>query len=57
MVLPARPNPPDVWTAGRQGEGGPFVVKSQLSREEAERLVADFEARHKQVYQAERDQS
>jgi UDP-N-acetyl-2-amino-2-deoxyglucuronate dehydrogenase len=40
------------WTVYRQdGNGNRFVVSTRLSREEAERLVTEFEARgHKQVY-------
>ncbi len=45
----------DTWAVLRQDDNGNrFVVQTGLSREEAERLVAVFEARgHKQVYWAE----
>ena len=43
------------WAVHRQDDNGNrFVVQTGLRREEAERLVAVFEARgHKQVYWAE----
>jgi hypothetical protein len=43
------------WTVYRQDDNGNrFVVSTRLTREEAERLVTEFEARgHKQVYWAE----
>ena len=50
------PDDPDArWTVHRQDDNGNrFVVETGLSREDAERLVAMYEARgHKQVYWAE----
>jgi hypothetical protein len=43
------------WSVHRQDDNGNcFVVETGLSREEAERLVATYEARgHKQMYWAE----
>jgi len=52
----ARVPPPDgSWTVHRQDDkGNRFVVQRHLSKEEAERLVAVYEARgHKQLYWAE----
>jgi UDP-N-acetyl-2-amino-2-deoxyglucuronate dehydrogenase len=50
-----QPTQKQTWTVYRQDDNGNrFVVSTRLSREEAERLVAEFEARgHKQVYWAE----
>jgi hypothetical protein len=47
-------NPAVTWAVHRQDDNGNrFVVKTGLSREEAERLVAMYEARgHKQMYWA-----
>jgi UDP-N-acetyl-2-amino-2-deoxyglucuronate dehydrogenase len=47
------------WTVYRQDDNGNrFVVEKHLSREEAERMVAKFEARgHKQLYWSEVDAS
>ena len=47
------------WAVRRQDDNGDrFVVETGLSQEEAERLVAELEARgHKQVYWAEPEQS
>ena len=44
-----------LWTVYRQDDpGNRFVVREHLSREEAERVAAEFQARgHKQVYWAE----
>jgi hypothetical protein len=54
---PPVPNlpPHGTWAVHRQDDNGNrFVVQTRLSREEAERLVAELEARgHKQVYWAE----
>jgi hypothetical protein len=49
------PQPEGTWAVHRQDDNGNrFVVQTGLSRAEAERLVAVFEARgHKQVYWAE----
>ena len=49
------PVPPLRWTVLRQDDNGNrFIVQRHLGREEAERLVAELEARgHKQVYWAE----
>jgi hypothetical protein len=46
------PDPQCTWAVHRQDDNGnQFVVQTGLSREEAERLVAEFEAkRHKQMY-------
>jgi phosphinothricin acetyltransferase len=45
------------WTVWRIDDtGNTFVVRERLSREEADRAVAEFEARgHKQTYWAERE--
>lgn len=45
------------WSVHRQDDhGNRFIVLAGLSREEAERLVAEFEARgHKQLYWTEPD--
>lgn len=45
----------EMWSVYRQDDNGNrFVVSTQLNREEAELLVAEFEARgHKQVYWVE----
>jgi len=55
----ASPSPEPTWAVHRQDDNGnQFIVQTRLSRDEAERLVAEFEARgHKQVYWAapERD--
>ena len=47
--------PARTWAVHRQDDNGNrFVVRGGLSRAEAERLAAEFEARgHKQVYWAE----
>jgi hypothetical protein len=46
------PDPQCTWAVHRQDDNGyQFVVQTGLSREEAERLAAEFEAkRHKQMY-------
>ena len=46
---------PESWVVHRQDDNGNrFVMQTSLSREEAERLVREFEARgHKQVYWTE----
>jgi hypothetical protein len=46
------------WAIHRQDDNGNrFVMQTGLSREEAERLVTEFEARgHKQVYWIEAEQ-
>ena len=51
----SNPPPEGTWTVHRQDDNGNrFVVRAGLSREEAERLVAEFEALgHKQLYWAE----
>jgi hypothetical protein len=45
------------WAAWRiDDNGNTFVVREHLTREEADRLVAEFEARgHKQMYWVERE--
>ena len=57
---PATPSPgPDpTWAVHRQDDNGNrFVVQAGLTRDEADRLVAAFEARgHKQTYWAEPEQ-
>ena len=49
------PQPEATWSVHRQDDNGNrFVVQTGLSRQEADRLVAEFESRgHKQVYWAE----
>lgn len=44
------------WTVWRQGDdGNPFLVKENLTEEEADKLVAEFESRkHKQTYWTQR---
>ena len=48
----ARPGPEGTWSVYRQDDNGNrFVGGQRLNRQEAERLVAEFEARgHKQAY-------
>jgi hypothetical protein len=52
------PCPERTWAVHRQDDNGNrFVVQTGLGREQAERLVAELEARgHKQVYWAEPEQ-
>jgi L-amino acid N-acyltransferase YncA len=52
------PKPANMWTVYRQDDNGNrFVMEKHLSREEAEGVVAQFEARgHKQLYWAEPEQ-
>ncbi len=66
QLFMSAPEPPDLssqtpgtWTVYRQDDNGNrFVVERQLSREEAERMAAEFEARgHKQVYWVEPDRT
>jgi hypothetical protein len=47
------------WTVWRQDDNGNrFVMAQHLGREQAQRMVADFEERgHKQVYWAQPDAS
>jgi hypothetical protein len=47
------------WSVWRTDDtGNTFLVHSGLTREEADRLVAEFEARgHKQTYSAEPDRA
>jgi hypothetical protein len=54
----AKPPTAATWTVHRQDDNGNrFVVRTGLSREEAERLVAELEALgHKQLYWAEASQ-
>lgn len=49
----------ETWTVWRQDDNGNhFAVKRGLSKHEAERLAAEFEARgHKQHYWIERDEA
>jgi hypothetical protein len=53
-----RPTSQGTWAVHRQDDNGNrFVVQTRLTREEAERLVAELESRgHKQVYWAEPEQ-
>ena len=53
----ARPEP--AWVVYRQDDNGNrFVVRTGLGRDEAERLVAEFDAKgHKQLYWAEPESS
>ncbi len=53
--IDSAPCPEGTWAVHRQDDNGNrFVVQTGLGREEADRLVAEFEARgHKQVYWAE----
>jgi hypothetical protein len=55
--IPACPESRPTSTERRQDDNGnQFVVQTALNREEANRLVAELEARgHKQVYWAEPD--
>lgn len=52
---PAAADEQGLWIVYRQDDNGnDFVVQDNVSREEAERLVAEFEARgHKQLYTAQ----
>jgi UDP-N-acetyl-2-amino-2-deoxyglucuronate dehydrogenase len=45
----------NIWTVYRiDDNGNTFVVRERLTRDEAKRLVVEFEARgHKQMYWAE----
>jgi hypothetical protein len=54
---PPHDDPAGSWTVHRQDDNGNrFVVESGLIREEAERLVREFEGRgHKQLYWMEMD--
>jgi hypothetical protein len=49
------PEPPGTWSVWRiDDNGNTFLVREWLSRDEAERLAAEFEARgHKQMYWVE----
>jgi hypothetical protein len=49
------PGPPGAWSVWRiDDNGNTFLVRERLSRDEAERLAAEFEARgHKQMYWVE----
>ncbi len=51
------PTPEETWSVCRTDDtGNTFVVREHLTRAEAERLVADFEARgHKQAYWVEKE--
>lgn len=53
--LPVAADDQDLWIVYRQDDNGNvFVVQDNVSRKEAERLVALFEARgHKQLYTAQ----
>ncbi len=48
---------PELWAVYRTDDAGnSFLVREHLTREEAERVVAEFTARgHKQYYWAERE--
>jgi hypothetical protein len=58
--LPSRPSPDSagLWAVYRRDDNGnTFFVRGRLTREEAERLATEFEARgHKQTYWVEREQ-
>jgi hypothetical protein len=53
------PGPEGTWAVHRQDDNGNrFVVQTRLSREEAVRLAAEFEAKgHKQFYWVQPDSS
>jgi hypothetical protein len=53
------PEQPDLWAVYRTDEtGNSFLVREHLSKDEADRLVAEFTARgHKQYYWAEREEA
>ena len=57
MTEPARA-PEAMWSVWRTDDtGNTFLVRDNIAREEAERLVAEFEARgHKQTYFVEQQQ-
>ena len=48
------PAPPETWTVWRQDDGGSrYLVSSGHTRDEADRIVRELEARgHKQTYWA-----
>ena len=56
-TTPANATREATWSVWRTDDAGnTFLVRESLTREEAERLVAEFEARgHKQTYFAERE--
>lgn len=51
------PTPPETWAVWRiDDNANTFLVRSKLTRAEAERLAAEFAARgHKQTYWVERE--
>jgi UDP-N-acetyl-2-amino-2-deoxyglucuronate dehydrogenase len=53
------PDPSGLWAVYRiDDNGNTFVVREHVSRDEADRVVAEFEARgHKQMYWAERERA
>ena len=52
------PDRADLWTVYRTDDAGnSFLVRDHLTRDEADRVVAEFTARgHKQYYWAEREE-
>lgn len=54
-LVPGSPQPDPRWSVHRQDDNGNrFVVATGLSREDAERLAAEFESHgHKQMYWVE----
>lgn len=57
MTEPDSSPPAEFWTVWRiDDNANVFTVREHLSREEADRVVAEFAARgHKQMYWAERE--
>jgi UDP-N-acetyl-2-amino-2-deoxyglucuronate dehydrogenase len=51
---PPNTPPAETWSVWRTDTGNTFLVRDGLTRERAEELVAEFEARgHKQTYFAQ----
>jgi hypothetical protein len=57
MNAPSAQRPSELWTVWRiDDNANVFVVREHLTRDEAERVVAEITARgHKQTYWAERE--
>ena len=57
MSDPGRQSPGELWSVWRiDDNANVFVVREHLTREEADRVVAEFTSRgHKQTYWAERE--
>jgi hypothetical protein len=55
--MPTPESIPEIWSVWRTDDtGNSFLVREHLSRDEAERVVAEFTARgHKQTYWIERE--